>query len=56
MALIYDFREFSAKNAETCGPLLMKHANIQLERENAAYRFVGSEIVEITDKAEIASI
>ena len=53
---IYDFLEFSAKNAKTCGPLLIKHANQQLERENAAYRFVGSEIVEITDKTEIASI
>ena len=53
---VFDFLEFSAKNAKTCGPLLIKHANIQLERENAAYRFVGSEIVEITDKTEIASI
>ena len=53
---IYDFLEFSTKNAKTCGPLLVKHANIQLERENAAYRFVGSEIVEITDKTEITSI
>lgn len=53
---LFDFLEFSAKNAKTCGPLLVKHANIQLEKENSAYRFVGSEIVEITDRVEIASI
>jgi hypothetical protein len=30
--------------------------NVQLERENSAYRFVGVEIVEITDQTEITSI
>jgi hypothetical protein len=53
---IFDLLEFSAKHAEKCGPLLIRHANAQLEREHSAYRFVGSEIVEITDRTEIASI
>ena len=30
--------------------------NVQLERENSAYRFVGTEIVEVTDETEITSI
>jgi hypothetical protein len=53
---IFDFLEFSAKHTEKCGRLLIRHANAQLERENSAYRFVGSEIVEITDPTEIGSI
>jgi hypothetical protein len=53
---IFDFLEFSAKHAEKIGPLLVKFANVQLERENSAYRFVGSEIVEITSPTEIAAI
>jgi uncharacterized protein (DUF1810 family) len=53
---VFDFLEFSAKHASTCGPLLIKYANVQLERENSAYRFVGTEIVEITDQTEMTSI
>jgi hypothetical protein len=48
--------EFSAKRAKECGPLLIKFVNAQLERENSACRFVGTEIVEITDQHELASI
>ena len=36
--------------------LLVKFCNVQLERENSAYRFVGTEIVEGTDQNEITSI
>jgi hypothetical protein len=53
---IFDFLEFSAKHAKECGPLLIGFVNAQLERENSAYRFVGAEIVEVTDQTEIASI
>jgi hypothetical protein len=53
---IFDFLEFSAKHAKECGPLLIKFVNVQLERENSAYRLVGTEVVEITDKTEITSI
>ena len=52
----FDFLEFSAKHAEKCGRLLVKHVNGQLERENSAYRFVGLEIVEITDATQISSV
>ena len=52
---VFDFLEFSVKNCKTIGPLLARHANLQLERENSAYRFLGSEIVEITDQNEIDS-
>jgi hypothetical protein len=53
---VFDFLEFSAKRAKECGPLLIKFVNVQLQRENSAYRFVGTEIVEITDRQELASI
>jgi AbiJ N-terminal domain 4 len=53
---VFDFLEFSAKQAATRGPVLIDLANRDFERENSAYRFVGSEIVEITDKSEIRSI
>jgi hypothetical protein len=53
---VFDFLEFSTKHAEKIGPLLAKFANVQLERENSAYRFVGSEIVEITSRTEIATV
>lgn len=35
---------------------LSKHTNYFLERENSAYRFVGTEIVEITNPIEIGAI
>jgi hypothetical protein len=53
---ILDFLEFSAKHAEKLGPLLIKYSNMQFERENSAYRFVGSEIIEITNKTEMNTI
>jgi hypothetical protein len=53
---LFDFLEFSAKHAKECGPLLIKFVNVQLERENSAYRFVGTDIVEITDRQELTSI
>jgi hypothetical protein len=53
---VFGFLEFSVKHAKKLGPLLAKLANVQLERENSAYRFVGTEIVEITDRTEITSI
>ena len=53
---VFDFLEFSAKHASELGPLLIGHINVELERENSAYRFVGTEIVEITDQTEITSI
>jgi hypothetical protein len=36
--------------------LPVNFANVAFERENSAYRFVGTEILEITDKTEIATI
>lgn len=53
---VFDFLEFSAKHSEELGRLFIKYVNVQLERENSAYRFVGSEVVEITDSTEIGSI
>jgi hypothetical protein len=53
---VFDLLEFSAKHAAKCGRLLIRQANAQLERENSAYRFVGSEMVEITDENEMSSI
>jgi hypothetical protein len=53
---VFDFLEFSAKHAKECGQLLVKFCNVQLERKNSAYRFVGTEIVEVTDQTEITSI
>ncbi len=53
---VLDFLEFSAKHSDNIGPLLIKHANKQLERHNSIYRFVGCEITSITDPAEVAAI
>jgi hypothetical protein len=36
--------------------LLIKHANVKSERDNSGYRFVGTEMVEVTDQTEITSI
>lgn len=52
-----DFLEFVVKNAERAwGERLSNACNRFLEAENAAYRFVGSEIVEITSEYEIAAV
>jgi AbiJ N-terminal domain 4 len=54
---VYDFLEFAVKHAPNdWGEKLRNFVNRSLEQENAAYRFVNSEIVEITDKEEIATI
>ena len=53
----YDFIEFIVKNVpETWSENLIHHVNYFLEVENAAYRIVSKEIVEITDENEIAEI
>lgn len=54
---VYDFLEFIAKNVEGgWSEDLIRGSNFLLEAENAAYRFVGSEIVEITSEHEIAAV
>ena len=54
---VYDILEFAVKNApDEWGKDLRNIVNRYLEEENAAYRFVISEIVEITDTEEIATI
>ncbi|SFH74784.1 hypothetical protein SAMN04515618_102314 [Collimonas sp. OK307] len=54
---VYDFIEFIAKVAdESWSEELVQVCNSFLEAENAAYRFVGNEIVEITNEQEIAAI
>jgi hypothetical protein len=54
---VYDFLEFLIKAAPTeWAANLGGVANVFLEAENAAYRIVDKEIVEITDKHEIGAI
>lgn len=54
---VYDFIEFLLKNApEKWSSGLEKFTNYLLESENAAYRVIDKEIVEITDENEIAAI
>ena len=54
---VYDFIEFLLQDTDT---LLfdsgIQSINTVLEMENAAYRIVGSEVVEMTDTNEIAAI
>lgn len=53
----YDFIEFIIKNiAEDWGNQLRDFCNVLLEDENAAYRILGDEVVEITDETEIEAI
>ena len=53
----YDFIEFTVKNApDEWGELLKDFCNNFLQAENAAYRIVDKEIVEITDENEIEAI
>lgn len=51
----YDFLEFIAKGLDDATELIQR-TNIALERERAAYRFVGGEIAEIVSKEEIVAI
>ncbi len=54
---VYDFLEFILKNCpDDWATTLRIMANDVLETENAAYRFVGDEIVDISDDHEIAAI
>jgi hypothetical protein len=53
---VYDFLEFTAKNADWVAKDLRQMCNVFLERENAAYRFVGDEIAEITSDVEIKAV
>lgn len=54
---VYDFIEFIAKAVESSwSNRLIEACNTFLEAENAAYRFVGNEIVEITNEHEMAAI
>ncbi len=54
---VYDFIEFTLKNYDS--PVtedLKTFCNRILESENAAYRIVGNEVIEITDEIEINSV
>lgn len=54
---VYDFIEFVADyGPDSTKPHFIKLANSYLERENSAYRFVGTNITEITSGEEIDSI
>lgn len=55
---VYDFIEFTASNypGEQINQGFMKACNTILERELSAYRFVGSQITEITSEEEIAEV
>lgn len=54
---VYDFIEFIIKNVEDSWAKNLKDiCNNFLEAENAAYRIVDNEVVEITDESEVESI
>lgn len=54
---VYDFIEFIAKQVdEDWQKPLVEISNSFLEQESSAYRFVGTEIVEITSDTEISAI
>jgi len=54
---LYDFLEaISLDQSELIGDETREWINKILEEQNAAYRFVGGEIAEITDKQEIGAI
>lgn len=54
---LYDFiEEISLDQSELIGDEAREWINNVLEEQNAAYRFVGKEIAEITDKQEIEAI
>lgn len=52
----YSMLEFLVKHAAGEGQRLKALAQTYMKREMAAYRFVGDEIVEITDESEIVSV
>ncbi len=54
---VYDFVEFSANNGpDDLNKSFIRQCNIVLEKENSAYRFVDSILVEISSEEEIESI
>jgi hypothetical protein len=54
---VYDFIEFSADNGpKDFAEDFRDRCNLVLERENSGYRFVGRQVTQITDAAEISSI
>ncbi len=54
---VFDFIEFMAKERESfISTEIAAAINRTLQRENSAYRLVGQEIVEVTDKNQIAAI
>jgi len=54
---VYDFLEFIVKAAAPAwSERLIEFCNTFLEAENAAYRFIGTEVVEITNEHEISAI
>jgi hypothetical protein len=54
---VYDFIEFLIRDKETfLDNTVIKWLNSVLEKENAAYRIVGSKVVEITDTNEMKTI
>jgi hypothetical protein len=52
----YDFVEFTVKQCCQIKPQLTAQLNSVLQRDNSAYRFVGTELVEMTDATELRSI
>lgn len=54
---VLDFLEFTVKNAPfESGEIVKSFCNQYFEEESAAYRFVGSEIIEISDHNEISAV
>lgn len=54
---VYDFIEFLIQDSDTfLDTEVLKQLNAVLEKEKAAYRIVGKEVVEITDRNEIKAI
>ena len=55
--LVYDFLEFIVKSLpQSVSSSMIVKINFELEKFNAAYRFIDISIVEITDKNEIEAI
>ncbi len=55
--LVYDFLEFMVKILpQSVSSSMIVKINFELEKFNAAYRFIDISIVEITDKNEIEAI
>jgi len=55
---VYDFIEFTLENIDTASTTerLRESWNSMLERENAGYRIIGRQVVEITNEHELAEV